>query len=79
MDLIRNGMRAFFAGARRGNAPLTGIGTLLMAAGVLRRTARPKRELVYSRKLRRGDVLRIRLLQPEDPMEGEAPPADPAV
>ncbi|HSR14388.1 MAG TPA: hypothetical protein VLL51_01455 [Gemmatimonadales bacterium] len=71
MDLIRQGTRAFFGGARRGSTALTGLGAALLAIGWVRRLARPKRELLYSRDLRKGDSLRIRLLGAGDPAEGE--------
>lgn len=43
----------------------------MLAIGWVRRLARPKRELLYSRDLRKGDSLRIRLLGAGDPAEGE--------
>lgn len=70
MDLIRQGARAFFGGARRGSTPLTGLGAALLALGWIRRLARPKRELIYARDLRKGEAVRIRLLQNDDVVEG---------
>ena len=43
----------------------------MLALGWLRRLYRPDRELIYSRKLRRGDAIRIKLLGADDPVEGE--------
>ena len=60
-----------FGGARRGNSALTGLGMALVAVGWVRRLYRPDRELIYSRKLRRGEAIRIRLLGADDPAEGE--------
>jgi hypothetical protein len=73
MDLMRTGARALFGGARRGSAPLSGLGAALLAMGWVRKLTRSKRELLYSRTLRRGDALRIRLLGPDDAVEGEQP------
>jgi len=71
VDLIRHGARALFGGARKGNPGLTGLGMALIAVGWVRRLYRPDRELIYSRKLRRGEAIRIRLLDADDPAEGE--------
>ena len=71
MDLIKNGARALFGGARRGNTPLVGLGAVMLAMGWVRRRYRPDRELIYSRTLRKGDAVRIRLLGADDPAEGE--------
>ena len=71
MDLIKDGARAFFGGARRGNTPLVGLGAIMLAVGWVRRLYRPDRELIYSRTLRKGDALRIRLLGAKDPAQGE--------
>ena len=71
MDLIRQGARALFGGARRGSTPLTGLGAALLAVGWLRKLTRPKRELLYSRNLRRGEAVRVRLLGSDDSAEGE--------
>jgi hypothetical protein len=66
VNLIKNGARALFGGARRGNAALTGLGAALLAAGWVRRRYRPDRELLYSRTLRKGEAVRIRLLGADD-------------
>jgi hypothetical protein len=71
VNLLKDGARAFFGGARRGNAPLVGLGAVLLAVGWVRRLYRSDRELLYSRTLRKGDAVRIRLLGADDPAEGE--------
>ena len=48
-----------------------GLGAAMLAIGWVRRLYRPDRQLLYSRTLRKGDVLRIRLLGSDDPAEGE--------
>ncbi len=71
MNLIRQGARALFGGARRGSAPLTGLGAALLVVGWLRRLARPKRELIYARNLRKGETVGIRLLRSGEAVEGD--------
>ena len=71
VNLIRDGAKAFFGGARRGSAPLVGLGAALMAMGWVRRLYRPDRELLFSRTLRKGEAVRIRLLDPDSPAEGD--------
>jgi len=68
MDLIWTGLRHLAGGARRGNPALAGLGAALAAVGLIRRSTRPKRELLYARNLKKGEGLRIRLL---DGDEGE--------
>ena len=69
MNLMRNGARALFRGARQGSSPLAGFGAAMLAAGWIRRISRSPRELVYTRTLRKGEALRIRLLGPDEPDE----------
>jgi hypothetical protein len=71
VNLIKDGARALFGGARKGNTPLVGLGAAMLAAGWVRRLYRSDRELIYTRTLRKGDAIRIRLLGAEDPAEGE--------
>jgi hypothetical protein len=70
VSLIRYGAKALFGGARRGSAPLAGLGALAVGFGWIRKRYRGDRELLYARTLRRGDSLRIRMLQGDDPVEG---------
>jgi hypothetical protein len=62
VNLLRTGARALAGGARRGNAGLAGLGTALLIVGWMRRSRRPKREILYARTLRPGEGLRIRAL-----------------
>jgi hypothetical protein len=62
VDLLNNGLRSLAGGARRGNGIITAFGVALLAYEWIRRTTRPKRELLFSRTLRPGEALRIRLL-----------------
>ena len=71
MNLIKDGARTLFGGARKGNTPLVGLGAAMLALGWVRRLYRSDRELIYTRKLRKGDAIRIRLLGADDPAEGE--------
>jgi hypothetical protein len=43
----------------------------MLALGWLKRLYRPDRELIYSRTLRRGDAIRIKLLGADELAEGE--------
>ena len=51
---------------RGGNAALTFVGALLAARGILRWLDRPKRELLYSRRLAPGESIRVGLIEPSD-------------
>ena len=62
MDLLPRGLVIAFRGARRGNPALTGVGAALAAIGLVRRLARPRRELLWARTLRPGEVYRIRVV-----------------
>jgi hypothetical protein len=72
MDLIRYGAKTMFGGARRGNAPLAGLGALALGFGWIRRRYRADRELIYSRTLKKGEALQIRLRHADEPADGEA-------
>jgi len=50
---------------------LAGLGTALLVIGWLRRRRRPRREVLFSRTLRPGDALRIRLLGTDEEPEAE--------
>jgi len=70
VDFLPRGLSLAFRGARRGNTALTGIGAALAAIGFVRRLARPKRELLWSKTLRPGETYRIRVLGDEVEIEG---------
>ncbi len=76
MTPIARGLKYLARGVRTGNAGFAGLGAALAAYGWLKRRARPKRELLYARTLKRGDALRISLLGPERNEEIEVA-ADP--
>ena len=71
MNLTRLGARALFGGARVGNSGLAAIGAALLALKLLRKTARPKKQLLYSRTLKPGETLRIRLPGADEAIEME--------
>ena len=63
--LVSFGLTSLFRGARRGQAPLAGLGAAFALAGYLRDRRGPKKELIYSRNLRDGEALRVRLRRGE--------------
>jgi len=71
VDLFKNGARTLFGGARRGSSPLVGLGAAMLALGWVRKLYRSDRELIYSRTLKKGEAIRIKLLGVDDPAEGE--------
>jgi hypothetical protein len=71
VNLIKDGARILFGGARKGNRPMVGLGGVMLAMGWVRTRYRPNRELLFSRTLRKGDAIRIRMLGTNDPAEGE--------
>lgn len=71
MDFIRTGIRTLAGGARRGNALLAGLGTAAALIGAFRRFARPGRQLLYSRTLRPGEALQVRLLGTDEEPDAE--------
>jgi hypothetical protein len=50
---------------------MAGLGAALVAVGWVRSLYRSDRELIYSRTLKKGDALRIRLLGPDDSVSGD--------
>ncbi len=59
MDPLRTGARLLSKGMRGGNGALTLLGALLAARGIVRWLDRPDRELLYSKRLKPGQSLRI--------------------
>ncbi len=51
--------RRLSRGIRSGNAGLAALGALLVARAIIRATATPRRELVYSTRLRRGQEMKV--------------------
>ncbi len=62
--MLSFGLRQLFGGARRGQPALAGLGAALSIVGWLRSRKRPDR-LIYSRKLKDGESVSIRLLRGE--------------
>ncbi len=72
VNILRIAARTLAGGARRGNAALAGLGAALLAVGLLRRKAAPRRRLLYARTLSEGEALRITVQGPKDEPESEA-------
>jgi hypothetical protein len=67
MDLLSFSLRQFFRGARRGQPFVTGLAGLLAAVAVARRfSGKGGRTLLYSRTLREGETLRLRLVREDE-------------
>jgi len=60
--LVTFGVRQLFGGARRGQAGLAGFGAALAVVGWLRDRTEPK-QLLYKRKLKPGEEVRIKFLR----------------
>jgi hypothetical protein len=71
VDVLRRGIGLAFRGARRGNPALTGVGAALAAIGLVRRMARPKRELLWAKTLKPGESYRIRVVGSEQVIDVE--------
>jgi hypothetical protein len=61
--LLANGLTYLFRGARRGQAPLSGVGAAMAIVGIVRNRRRPDRELIYARNLKDGEAVRVRLMR----------------
>jgi hypothetical protein len=61
VDPLRTGARLLSKGMRGGNGALTLLGALLAARGIVRWLDRPDRELLYSKRLKPGQSLEIRV------------------
>ena len=57
--MIKTGATLLARGVRRGNSPLSFLGAAMLAVGVIRSMARPKRELVWARTLRPGQGVKV--------------------
>lgn len=66
MDPLRTGARLLARGMRGGNAALTFVGAFLAARGILRWLDRPDRELLFSKRLKPGESIRIGVVQDAD-------------
>jgi hypothetical protein len=67
MEQLRTGARLLSRGMRGGNTFVTLIGAVLAARAVARWLDRPDRELLYTKRLKPGQALRIEVPSVEDP------------
>lgn len=65
MDPLRIGARLLSRGMRRSNPALTLVGAALAAYAVAKWLDRPERELLYARKLKRGQSIKIGVADPQ--------------
>ena len=63
--LVAFGIRQMFGGARKGQAGVAGFGAALAIIGWLRGRNKHDNELLYKRKLKQGEELRISFLRGE--------------
>ena len=61
--LVRNGLTFVFRGARRGQSPLAALGAAMSVVGWFRSRRGPERELIYSRTLKDGETVTVKLLR----------------
>ncbi len=62
-NFVKTGLVLLFRGARRGQSPLAALGAAMSIIGWLRSRRGPAKELVYSRNLRDGEALTVKLLR----------------
>jgi hypothetical protein len=67
MGFIGSGTRRLLDGIRVGDPKLVLWGAAIAAIGLVRRLGPPKRQLVYSRNLKKGEAIKIRLARPSSP------------
>lgn len=60
------GLGQFARGVRHGNSPATAAGAALLGLGLMRRFGAAGPQKVYSRRLRPGQEIRIRVVRPGD-------------
>jgi hypothetical protein len=63
MKLLKYGPTYLFGGARRGQSPLAALGAAMTIIGWLRSRRGPERELIYSRTLKDGEAVTVKLLR----------------
>jgi hypothetical protein len=66
------GVRQLFGGARRGQPMVTALGAAITIWGVFRKLDR-RNQPIYTRKLRDGEMIRVRMWRGETAVE----PSDP--
>lgn len=66
MDILGTGARRMLGAIREQNIPLVLIGAALVAIGLARRLDPPGDQLVFSRKLKPGESVRVDLAEGAD-------------
>lgn len=66
MDILGTGLRRLLGAIRGQNIPLVLLGAAIVAIGLARRIEPPGDTLVYSKKLKTGESIRVRLAGAED-------------
>lgn len=64
MDPLRDGVRLFSRGVRRGNGLITFVGALVLARGLLRWLDGPQEQRVFSGRVKPGEELTIAVTRP---------------
>lgn len=62
-NFLKNGLVMLFRGARRGQSPLAAVGAAMSIIGWFRSRQSPQKELIYSRTLKDGEALTVKLLR----------------
>ncbi|MDJ0961106.1 MAG: hypothetical protein QNJ88_10630 [Acidimicrobiia bacterium] len=62
-NFLKNGLVLLFRGARRGQSPLAALGAAMTVVGWVRSRRGPDKELVYSRTLKDGEAVTVKLLR----------------
>ena len=62
-NLVKNGLTFLFRGARRGQSPLSALGAAMAVVGWVRSRRGPDKQLVYSRTLKNGEAVTVKLLR----------------
>jgi len=62
-NLLKNGLMFLFRGARRGQSPLSALGAAMAILGWVRSRRGPDKTLVYSRNLKDGEAVTVKLVR----------------
>lgn len=63
------GVQQLLSGLRRGSSGGAGLGAALVLLGWMREHRRPAKERIYSRRLREGETMKIRLMRGATPSD----------
>lgn len=66
MDILGTGTRRMLGAIREQNIPLVLVGAALVAIGLARRLDPPGDQLVYSKRLKPGESVKVALVEGED-------------